>query len=383
MNIQRFSRHDKVVHIEWNNGTTNVFHYVWLRYNCPTARDPITTECILDALSIPLDITPSAVTVSSDGALVIEWSSDGHESRYDAFWLYRNAYAPKNVENVSPPLTLWTAETMSEHLPQADFHEVMDDDNALLSWLQLIHRYGFTLIRNVPTEPRSVLRLAGRVGAVAQSNFGDVFDVLSEPEPECIAYSSRKLFAHMDGAHRELQCGLQFLHCLVNEAVGGEAFVVDGFAAAEELKRTYPDDYELLSTTRVLFRYQGEDTDISAKAPIIGVDGSGRYTEIRYSHSLLYPLDIDHDLVEPFYRAYQQFTRIVRDSRFEFQFRFQAGDCELTNNRRVLHGRESYEVEFGRRHLQCCYLDTDEFLSRIRVLSRDTDYRDQMSIVRR
>ena len=41
------------------------------------------------------------------------------------------------------------------------------------------------------------------------------------------------------------------------------------------------------------------------------------------------------------------------------------------DNRRVLHARNAFDLKAGRRHLQGCYIDRDELLSRIRVLERN------------
>jgi gamma-butyrobetaine dioxygenase len=38
------------------------------------------------------------------------------------------------------------------------------------------------------------------------------------------------------------------------------------------------------------------------------------------------------------------------------------------DNYRVLHGRTEFDPNSGHRHLQGCYIDRDDFLSRIRTL---------------
>jgi gamma-butyrobetaine dioxygenase len=40
----------------------------------------------------------------------------------------------------------------------------------------------------------------------------------------------------------------------------------------------------------------------------------------------------------------------------------------VTNNLRVLHGRNAYDSSTGDRHLQLSYMDFDDVLSRIRML---------------
>jgi gamma-butyrobetaine dioxygenase len=56
---------------------------------------------------------------------------------------------------------------------------------------------------------------------------------------------------------------------------------------------------------------------------------------------------------------------------------------ESFNNRRVLHGRDEVNPQSGPRHLQGCYVDPDDFLSRLRVLERNgRDLRESFSIAR-
>jgi gamma-butyrobetaine dioxygenase len=259
----------------------------------------------------------------------------------------------------------------------------MDSDEGLLKWLRLLNDYGFAIVREGPTEPGMVLKVAERISFLRNSNFGVLFDVVSMPDPNSLAYTSVKLNAHTDLVSREVQPGLQFLHCLVFEAEGGASILVDGYAAAEALKAAHPEDYELLTTLPIPYRYQDKATDIIAKGPIIHLDTDGNYYDIRYSVALLAPLDIDHDLVKPFYRAFANYSRILRDPAYEFKFRLGPGDMESFNNRRVLHGRDEFNPQSGPRHLQGCYVDTDDFLSRLRVLERNgRDFRESLSIAR-
>jgi gamma-butyrobetaine dioxygenase len=61
---------------------------------------------------------------------------------------------------------------------------------------------------------------------------------------------------------------------------------------------------------------------------------------------------------------------MTREERFRVLFRLGAGDMSTFDNRRVLHARSAFDPTSGDRHLQGCYIDTDELLSRIRVLRR-------------
>ena len=70
------------------------------------------------------------------------------------------------------------------------------------------------------------------------------------------------------------------------------------------------------------------------------------------------------------YRALRLFTAHCRSDRFLCKTPFSAGDLVLFDNRRMLHGRDSFDPQSGIRRLEGCYLDRDELLSRLRVLAR-------------
>jgi gamma-butyrobetaine dioxygenase len=383
MKLEAFSYDSDSVRVVWESGRINHYHHIWLRDNCPSARHPTVGEKILDPIVIPLDIKPGKIALKDNNHLQISWANDGHVSEFDLDWLYANAYDAEARQARRYQPALWTTEDLADYLPEVQYDSIMTDDASLLEWLQLLRRYGFAIVRDVPTRTGMVLKVAERISFLRDTNFGTLFNVESKPDPNSLAYTAVKLNAHTDLVSREAQPGLQFLHCLVFDAAGGESLLVDGFAVAEAFKSEYPEDYELLTHVPVRYRYQDKSTDVNAKFPMIRLDAEGDYFEIRYSTALMAPLDIDPHLVKSYYRAYQNFTRLLRAPQFEYNFKLQPGDCEVFDNRRVLHGRAEFNPQSGPRHLQGCYIDTDDFLSRLRVLERHgSDFRDSLSIAR-
>ena len=57
----------------WSDGKTSVFHYFWLRDNCPTNFHPDTHESIFDLLSASEDLHPTNIEFD-DESLIIDWS---------------------------------------------------------------------------------------------------------------------------------------------------------------------------------------------------------------------------------------------------------------------------------------------------------------------
>ena len=75
--------------------------------------------------------------------------------------------------------------------------------------------------------------------------------------------------------------------------------------------------------------------------------------------------------VESFYAAYRVFILLTRDEQFQYFNRLNKGDLIVFDNRRILHARNSFDLKEGDRHLQGCYVDKDELLSKIRILERE------------
>jgi gamma-butyrobetaine dioxygenase len=171
-------------------------------------------------------------------------------------------------------------------MPGADYDAVTADDGALLHWLRLLRDGGVAVLRGTPREPLSVLALAGLIGPARATNFGEHFDVVSKPAPNSNAYTALGLLCHTDLPNWERPPDYQLLHCLENEADGGDSILVDGFRAAEELRRREPAAYRLLTRFPIDFRFQDDDSDIRFRAPTIALDGNRDLSDLVFLQEL-------------------------------------------------------------------------------------------------
>jgi gamma-butyrobetaine dioxygenase len=194
--------------------------------------------------------------------------------------------------------------------------------------------------------------------------------VRSTPEASDLAYTSILLDAHTDNPYRNPVPGVQLLHCLVNQTSGGLSTLVDGLAAAEYLRANDPPAFERLARTAVQFRYRDAHTELTASAPLIELDVTGRVRAVHFSPRLDFaPLQPPAELAE-FYRARRALDRLLRSRERELKFLLAAGDLMMMDNRRLLHGRTAFDPAEGLRHLQGCYIDIDAPRSLYRVLRR-------------
>lgn len=361
---------DRVV-IEWADGRVSPFHHVWLRDNCPCDRCvySVTREQVFESVDAAEDLQPLATRIDTDGCLRIDWQ-DGHLSRFDPGWLRAHAYDDESrAERLAgkPQSRLWHSDLQ---LPVFEYAALMNDNAALLQWLLAVRDIGLTQVRGVPTEPGSLKLIAQRISFIRESNFGVLFNVQSKADADSNAYTAFNLPLHTDLPTRELQPGLQFLHCLVNDAEGGESIFVDGFAIADALRREDPQLFQALCEIPVEFRNKDRHSDYRCLAPIIAVDALGRVAEIRMANFLRGAFDTSVAQMPLLYRAYRRFIAMTREPRFRLVQRLNPGELWCFDNRRTLHARNAFDPATGARHFQGCYVDRDELLSRILVLQR-------------
>ena len=354
----------------WPDGLSGRFHALWLRENEVISGiiDPVTREreIEIDRFDPGLSLVSADLT---DGPAVEIVFSDGHTARIDPGWLRSMAEGRWHPAHDIPEQTPWDAAGMAEP-PTFDGPAVLTDDGALRERLSAAWASGFARLRNLPTAPGTVQRVGERIGTVRSSNFGFLFTVETKPDPDSTAYTSVSLDGHTDLASRETQPGLQMLHCRENSATGGASTMADGFAVAEAIRTEDPDAFDALTTLPWVFTNRHRDSDYRFSGSIVETDSAGRVVEIRNTGFLrFYPDMADADIPRA-YRAAQLFNAHCRSDRFLCRTPFTPGDLILFDNRRMLHGRDSFDPQSGVRRLEGCYLDRDEILSRLRVLAR-------------
>ena len=219
-----------------------VLHPLWLRGRSeePGQIEPVSRQRLFTPRDIPLDLSVAASHVDGD-ALVTSFS-DGHTARLALAGIQRELGWIPDAEEPPPPVP-WT--TPLDPFPYVDWAGIGWADNeadpaAVLVALDAFHRHGYVVFRNTPAEEGTVRRVCDRLGYISGNNFGWVFDVRADPRPTDLAYTSVELLAHTDQPYRQPTPGIQLLHCLRNEAPGGDSTLVDGLAAAMALEATDP-----------------------------------------------------------------------------------------------------------------------------------------------
>ncbi len=228
----------------------------------------------------------------------------------------------------------------------------------------------------LPDAAEATEHLADLLGHIRETDFGRIFDIVSEPEPFTPSQSTMALDPHTDDPYRYTPSGISILHCMQpSDGGGGESTVVDGFAVAEDIRSSDPEAFELLTTVTVPFIHrrteavdQGDDVFLCADAPVVSVDGNGNVCGVRWHERSMAPMRIDADLADRFYPALSLFSTAVRGGEFTWRHHLAAGEALVYDNQRVLHGRTGFEGAQTRRHIRLCTVDRDQVHSRLRRL---------------
>lgn len=366
--IDRISSQGTSLAVHWADGGRSTWPAIWLRDQCRCAkcRHP-SGQRLFEIGDLPEHPEIAAVTVG-DGAIRLDWR-DGHVSDFDTAWLAGHDLSEEARAARARQPRLWGRE-IGNKLPEGDWPSIARDPAAELRWLEAYHSYGFGLLRNVPVEPGQVAQVGDHLGFVRTTNYGKLFDVISVPDPNNLANTALGLGVHSDNPYRDPTPGVQLLHCLESEAPGGDTLLVDGFAAAEQLREEAPEHFAMLVKVPASFRFADKEADLSTRTPLISLDDEGRVTAVHFNNRSFAGIDVAEELVEPWYAAYRAFAAILKRPEREVIFRLGPGDLVVMQNERALHGRTAFDPNKGRRRLQGCYVDKDGMESRMRVLRR-------------
>ena len=365
------------------------FPAVWLRDNCPCADclDPGSGQKLTDITELPAGLAVGA-TEDRGESVVLTYAPDGHRSVFSRAWLAAHALdgdsdgdgrADRHGQADGDRRTeddkeLWLPADLDPavgRLPETSWPRYLAELTDRARALDAVLRWGFVLLRDVPAEPGMVLEVAASFGFVRETNYGRLFDVRVEPRPGNLAYTSRRILPHTDNPYRDPVPTVQLLHCLHAADAGGETGLVDGFAAACELRATDRETFDRIAGTPVPFGYTDKSTELRASQPLIQLSPRSRVREIRFNNRSAQPLRGPYAEVTAFYAAYRRWAELLARPERQLNLQLTPGDCLILDNTRVLHARTAFSVTGGR-HLQGCYADLDGLASTLAVLTRGT-----------
>lgn len=362
MHILSMSKTDVSIIVTWSTQAVSEYFYIWLRDIDPIDFHPKTQERLFDLTSVDIDIQPVSVTLDTEG-IRLQWPEEERVSLFSHALLQR--YANKSA--LQDPAKIEHSSWKQGFTVQKFDAATVAKENNLLPLLTQLKKDGVVIVTQLEGE-KGGERFGDLIGFKRETNFGVMFEVKNKVDPNNLAYTSISLPLHTDLSNQELPPGYQFLHCIVNNAEGGESVLADGFSICESLKQEDEQAFQLLSEHPMPFRFHDKSCDIRYRHNIIGLDDSGRLMQFIFNAHLADAPDCEGALNIEYYRAYQALMRKVRETEYRVELKLNAGEMMIFDNRRVLHGRNSFDPSTGDRHLRGYYIDRGEVDSKVRVL---------------
>lgn len=234
--------------LRWPDGFNHTFHPLWLRERSfeASAKDPATGHRLYEAAFLPLDTRLVDAQLDGDTKIVLVFA-DGHRCGFSLSDLKHCAQHPLPDDLVGTQRH-WDATL--KPLPGHDFAALTTNPMKMLALINDLAAYGFTVVSGLSTGMNGLEELTNLIGPIRETNWGRITDVVSIANGFDLSMTPRALEPHVDNPYRLPAPGYIFLHCLRNDVMGGESFLIDGFNVARRLRREAPDAFATLAEMR-------------------------------------------------------------------------------------------------------------------------------------
>ena len=354
--------------VYFNNGTVKKeIHPFWLRERVDGDEflDKGTQQRLFDPTSLDNEILISKANIK-DKYLEINFN-DGVNSKLDIDKLALEFFN-EDIIIKSIPKIKW--DSSLKNIKNFEYQKNFFESKEMYDLLVSFYKYGFVIIKNIPTNDNFIVKFANSIGSVRRTNFGEYFDVKSKPDPNDLAYTSLGLSPHTDNPYRNPVPCIQLLHCIKSEVSGGLSTLVDGFTVTEDLKIENPDFYKILSEVKVRFKFIDKEVVLEDWSELISLNDDKTFKQVRFSPRLDYVPMLEKEKLDLYYKARKKLSEMYNSDKYRIEFKLSPKDLMMMDNYRLLHGRTSYETKEGNRFLQGCYIDYDSTEGKLRHLKR-------------
>ena len=353
--------------ILWNNKSSSHFPWLWLRDHSESKVDlhPDSKQRQIDVFSNSLNNSVDKVSLDNNSEyILIKWA-DMTESRLSFELLQSNAEPKLPQINAMNSSNAWNSPSEIKNFPEITYKEVMSDQG-IKTWLRHIESAGFVLVIETPATPEATKELMERMAYIRNSIFGgfSVWDNKLET-PDDTAFTSLSIEPHTDGTYVHDAPGLQTLHCIKKDSIGGENQLVDGLAIASKMRYEYPDAFNILCSVNIPGRYIKPDTYLQAHRPLFRVNDKSEIIQVSFNNHDRAPFRLEKEQMKKFYEAYKIFHNLANDVSRQFEFMLVPGKVLTFDNWRLLHARSSLT---GYRQLCGGYHNREDFESKLRSM---------------
>ncbi len=353
------------IRINWADGHTSLYHYIWLRDNCACAAcGPHSSGSRFQALlDIPDDIAPSQAD-HDEFTTIVTWAGDGHRSCFDGGWLRQHCYSCTECARRGCKKTLWDS-SLTE-LPAVDYRLAQSSAREWRLLFANVAEYGFVVIKNMGVEYHEIERLAARIGYVRNTHFGPVTDLTLRNTPGHLSDFPTGILPHTDETYRPVPTGINIFHCIKpSDDGGGASMLVDAHQCAAQMRTEHPDAFRLLSSLPIQHERRASDEIIRSRHPAFTLDWEGNIMEVRLNERTMSGLALPDNLMQRAYQALRLALRLAYNSSNRITYHLEAGEALVFDNLRVLHGRTGFS---GERLIRQSNVMRDEFYAKLAFL---------------
>ncbi|HEY0107945.1 MAG TPA: TauD/TfdA family dioxygenase, partial [Rhizomicrobium sp.] len=153
----------------------------------------------------------------------------------------------------------------------------------------------------------------------------------------------------------------------------GATVFLDGFALAEWLRDSHPQDFARLARCAVPFTFtDSAGRRYAARSPVLRTAADGALTGLRCNHRSLGAVDFDAAETALWYEAYLTFMLAADAPERQLSVVLRPGDIAIFDNERILHGRRPF-IAAAERLLKGCYADRDALRATLARLDQACD----------
>ena len=369
--IKKISVVDDELVIDWQDGKQSRLFSHWLRDHCQMSTSINTNngQRLFSVVDIPEETYIEKAYKDDKGNVCVLFQPENHLSVFSQNWLIKNCY-DLNLhfdDRSERQKKLWQKDTFEAGLPFVDFESMCNDESGKLDMLRLIRDVGFVVLENVPTKEGQVLKVISELGYTRETNYGALFEVRTEVNPNNLAYTNMGLGSHTDNPYRDPVPTVQLLHCLESSTEGGDSVLLDGFKAATVLRQESKEDFDILTSTWINFRFSDAKTDLRSRVPMIELNDNNEIVKVRYNNRSIDTIKLPTNKIRHFYKAYRNWSEIIERDDLKIIFKLSEGDLMLLDNTRIMHARTAFSKN-GKRHMQGAYTDLDGLYSLLNIL---------------
>ncbi|CAF9902798.1 MAG: hypothetical protein ALECFALPRED_000024 [Alectoria fallacina] len=208
----------------------------------------------------------------------------------------------------------------------------MRSDDGVKQWISLIRKWGFCFVDGCPVSGEATQKLIERIAFIRHTHYGGFWQFTADLAKKDSAYTQLALGARTDTTYFSDPAGLQTFHLLSHtDGDGGSSLLVDGYKAAETLRRELPEAYESLCQVKIRAHASGNEkvkfmTDLAY--PVLATVEAETGAVEHDDRAALVARDPDE--IARFYAAAKKWVEILRRPESEYWEQLKPGRPLMT-----------------------------------------------------